>query len=240
MNAPKIRFHKDGPFDINEDLAGVVPMALNNEQVALMSDIEENEQRDPIVLYRGKVVDGRCRMKALDHLGKNYMYKELDNDLTEEDVKIYVKSVNTRRNLTLTQKLTTACKDYLKNEGVKSVKKTAESWGVGAPSLNNALFIAKHMPNFIDPLFNGLSVEIVDKHGNTILSNKITAVFAYVKRIIENASKKEPDHAWSANAAIYTQVGKEWFYDFIKKHNIQNTEVLIALADSANYKFTKK
>ena len=35
----KVRQISDGPFEINEKLAGLVPMAIIEEQVALTSDI---------------------------------------------------------------------------------------------------------------------------------------------------------------------------------------------------------
>ncbi len=237
INSPQVRFHNEGPFEINDKLAGVVPMALPQEQIAMMNDIMENEQRDPIVLYKNKIVDGRCRMKALTQLGKNYIYKELDSELTEQEVKTFVKSVNTRRNLTLTQKIIVACNYYLEDEINTTIKETAMSWGISAGSLNNAIYIAKYKPDFIEPLFNGLTVEIRDKDGNIKFSNKVTAVYAYVKREHENVLKKEDEHSWSADSSIQTQAGKEWFYSFIKKHSITNIEIMIALADSANYKF---
>ena len=241
-NAPKVRFHNDGPFEINEDMAGLVPMALSDEQTALMEDIEINGQRDPIVLWRGEMVDGRCRSKALTMLGMNYIYKELDDELSEDDVAAYVKSVNTRRNLTLTQKVVSAYKKYDKNRSANTIPGIARSWSIGSAILNNMLFIAKHKPDFVDPLFNGLSVEIVNKDGIEVSSNKITAIWAFVKREQEIVVNREVDHAWKADGAIKTQVGKEWFYDFIKEHGIQNIEVMKALADAANfrYKLNKK
>jgi hypothetical protein len=238
IDAPKVRIYKDGPFEINEAIAGVVPMALPDEQNALTDDIRDNGQRDPIALWQGQVVDGRCRMKSLTLLKMPYIYKELDDDLTLEEVIAYVKSVNTRRNLTLTQKIIVAVKNYLDPNTKKlSIKSTAKAWGISMASLNNALYIADKKPEFIEPLFNGLSVEIIDKHGEERVSNKITAIWAYVKREEEKTPKYEEQHAWSADSHISTQAGKEWFYDFIKEHKIQNVAVMMALGDTANCRY---
>jgi hypothetical protein len=239
INAPKVRFHKDGVFEINEYFAGLVPMANVNEQAALMSDIKDNGQREPITLYKGKVVDGRCRMKALNLLGMNYIYKELDDDLTDDEVKAYVKSVNTRRNLSITQKVISAAKSYMSESNKMSIPKIAQAWGISTPLLNNGLFILKNRPDLIEPLFNGMSVEIIDKHDKIVNSNKITAIWAYVKRALECAKETSSDHAWTADSAIKTQKGKEWFYDFIKNHGITNVSVMMALADTANYRYSK-
>ena len=46
------------------EYAGLVPMASEKEQVALTIDIKANGLREPILLWRGEVVDGRCRMKS--------------------------------------------------------------------------------------------------------------------------------------------------------------------------------
>lgn len=240
MNEVKIREVKYGGFPINQELAGVVPMALPNEQEALTADINANGQRDPIILWRGQVVDGRCRQHAILTLGnRDIKYRELDSDLTEDEVRVFVKSVNTRRNLTMTQKAMVAAKDYLKGNG-KNRNKTAEAWGISTTVLDNAIKIATDYPQFIEPLFNGLSVEIEDKNGHTIQSNKITAIYAYVLRVSEKLKAQtadSDDHAWSANSYITTQAGKEWFYEFIKLHNIKNVDVMKEIARSANSQF---
>ena len=48
-------------YPINEDLAGLVPMANEAEQLILKNEIkEENGLLLPVVLWRGHNVDGRC------------------------------------------------------------------------------------------------------------------------------------------------------------------------------------
>ncbi len=237
MTELKIRDMKDGAFPINEALAGLVPMAIPSEQAALTGDIDENGQREAIILWRGEVVDGRCRQAALTLLGnRDIKYKELDDKLTEDEVAMYVKSVNTRRNLTLTQKIVIACKDSYKDN--KSIVKSAKEWGVGKGSIDNARFIHTHRPELLEVLFNGNAVAITDKDGNDITTNKITTVWAYVSREVEKLGDPiEEEHAWRADSAINTQVGKEWFYEFIKTYSIKNVDVMKELAIAANAKF---
>lgn len=235
----KVRQIKEGPFEVNEELAGLVPMATDVEQAVLTRDIADNEQRDPIVLWQGKVVDGRCRQKALVTLGKHILYKELDDSLTEDDVRIFVKSVNTRRNLTMTQKILSACRESLL-PGSKSISKIAKSWGIGEGTLKNARYIAKERPEFIDPLFNGKTVTIENVDGKRIESNKITAIYAFLKRK-EESIVEDTEHAWEESSFIKTQSGKEWYYKQIEAIGvIGEIKTKMLIAELANYKFAKE
>jgi len=250
INTVKVRQikSKDDFFEINEKLAGVVPMALPNEQIALNRDIAENGQREPIVLYKGKIVDGRCRQTAIQTVGlSNILYKELDDELTEDEVKIFVKSINTRRNLTYTQKLMVACRESLKPNS-KNVKSIAEDWGVSKKALENARYIAKKRPEFIEILFNGGSVKIADKDGNEKDSNKVSTIYAHIKREEENTGPANDFYGWSENSMIKTQAAKEWYYDKLKNLKANGfkdddsyvaIQVKISMAELANFKFDK-
>ncbi len=237
MTEVKVRLSKDGAFPINKELAGLVPMAGEAEQAVLTQDIGKNEQQDPIVLWQGRVVDGRCRMKALELLGKHIMYRELDDKLSEAEVRVYVKSANTRRNLTQTQKVMSACKDSLR-EGSPKLLELAKDWGIGDKILKNARFIAKERPEFIQPLFDGYSVKITSADGHEVDSNKVTTIYAAIKRDIE-AVTEGVEHAWSEDTFINTQAGKEWYYEQLKTAALIGGDVKykMLVAELANYKF---
>jgi len=237
MTDVKVRLSKDGPFEINDELAGLVPMADEVEQAVLTQDIADNQQQDPIVLWHGKVIDGRCRQKSLVMLGSHIMYRELDDKLTEAEVRIYVKSVNTRRNLSHTQKVISAVRDSLR-PGSGNNLKVARAWGISEGLLKNGKFIAKHRPEFIQPLFDGHSVNIVSAEGFDTTSNKVSTIYAYIKRDLEKAVADE-EHVWSEDSAIKTQKGKEWYYEFVKINKITDVQTRIALVELANYKFVK-
>lgn len=237
MTEIKVRVHKDGAFPVNEKLAGLVPMATDAEQAVLTADIKDNEQRDPIILWRGSVVDGRCRQKALTALGKYILYRELDDKLTEDEVKIFVKSVNTRRNLTPTQKIMVACKESLRVEESRAVPVIAKSWGIGKDVLFNARFIAKERPDMIEPLFNGEAVVIKDKDGIDKYTNKVTTIYAYLKKLTEQVVK-DTVYAWQEDTFIRTQAGKEWYYEQVKEIGvIGDIKTRMLVAELANYKF---
>jgi predicted transcriptional regulator len=232
-------------FEINEELAGVVPMALPDDQLALNHDIAVNGQLDPIILWRGKIVDGRCRQKACLSCNERIKYKELVDEMTEDEVKSFVKSVNTRRNLTMTQKVIVALRDYLdkKNTGKKGVSfpKIAKEWGVSANIVKNAKYISEHMPELLEPLFNGQSVSIENSSGKEIKTTKITSIYAYIRKINENATLNDI-HAWDEDSYILTQEGKEWYYKQLKLCGLTDVPLQIKMnyAELANYKFHSK
>ena len=223
-------------FPINHKLAGVVPMASDTEQALLTEDIKKNGLREPITLYRGEIVDGRCRQIACLLSGTRIMAKELDDDLTEDEVRIFVKSVNTRRNLTSTQKIMSACRESLR-PGSGTVKDVAKAWGVSKTILDNARYIVRVRPEFLDPLFNGQGVTIIDSNGKKTVSTKVSAIYAYLRRE-EQAVKEDTQHGWDENAYIKTQAGKEWYYKQVKMaDSIGSVKYKMLVAELANYKF---
>ena len=233
MTETKIRLAAEGGFPIH-DLAGLVPLASAAEQAALTLDISDNQQKEPIVLWKGDVIDGRCRQQALTTLGFNIMYKELSDDLTEEEVSVYVKSVNTRRNLTHTQKTISACRQSLKPNSPK-ILDIAKAWSISKNLLENARVIAKEYPEFIEPLFNGGSVEIISADGNIVSSNKISTIYAFIAREKDKATKDE-EYGWSEDATILSHKGKEWYYEQVKIKKITDPAIKIMIAELANYK----
>jgi len=59
-------------------LADLVPLMGGSEFVGLVADIEANGLREPIVLYEGKILDGRARYRACQEI-------ELEPDFLEWD-----------------------------------------------------------------------------------------------------------------------------------------------------------
>lgn len=231
----KTRSVEEGAFPINHKLAGIVPMALPFEQAILIEDIREVGQREPVVLWKGQVVDGRCRQRALVGLGKPIIYRELDDELTEEDVKVWVKSMNTRRNLSSSQRIAIACKQYIEYKASSTVPEVAKAWGIGEAILHNALWIHKQDPAVIETIFNGGSVPIADKGGKLIESNKITSIYAYMKKKAETVVVT--DNAWKPDSFITTQMGKEWYYEQLKHIGEVPPYVRVLIAELANLKF---
>jgi|ERR1700720_4108491 hypothetical protein len=54
------------------ELVLVIPKMSEAEYQLLKTDIAENGLRDQIIIYEGRILDGRHRAQALDELGKSY------------------------------------------------------------------------------------------------------------------------------------------------------------------------
>jgi ParB-like chromosome segregation protein Spo0J len=222
-------------FPINEKLAGIVPMATSAEQEALTANIMENGLNEPVVLWLNEIIDGRCRQLACKVAGVAVRAIELGDDLTEEEVVGWVKGANTRRNLTMAQKIMVASKESL-NEGSKSLTDIAISWAVGRRSLTMGNYISKARPEFIEPLINGLTVPIIDAKGKHTQTNRITAIYAYIKREEEDIRPTDT-HTWTADMHIKTQAGKDYFFEFIKETNAKDVRLFEPIAYWINERF---
>lgn len=226
-------------YEINEDLAGLVPMANEAEQAVLTMEIQQEDGLLlPIVLWRGEIVDGRCRQKACIALNIEMTTTDLDSTLTFEEVAKKVKGLNSRRNLTPTQKVMAACKQSLRKSNKVSIVDLAKSWGISRDILSNARYIAAEAPHYIDTLFNGGAVTIIDNNGNEKITNKVTTIYSYLKKVEEKA-KEDTTYAWQEDTYINTQAGKEWYYSQVRELESTDNSVRLKMlvAELANYKF---
>lgn len=86
-------------------LAEKVPSMTETEYVDLRESIEANGLREPVMLYEGKILDGRHRAKACDELGIDPETREYEGDDPAE----FVVDANLhRRNLTVSQRAVVA------------------------------------------------------------------------------------------------------------------------------------
>src|SRR5690606_28899225 len=84
-------------------LAELFPVMADDELEALAADIKANGQRDPIVLFDGKIVDGRHRYRACRRAGIEPKFTTFDG--ADADVLAFVASRNLhRRHLTESQR----------------------------------------------------------------------------------------------------------------------------------------
>lgn len=74
-------------------LAELIPSMDEAEFAALVDDIRENGQIEPITLYEGKILDGRHRARACAKLGITPKFKEYDGDKPAS----FVVSLNVKR-----------------------------------------------------------------------------------------------------------------------------------------------
>jgi hypothetical protein len=94
--------YHDRPLDVHP-LAERLPAMLRDEYCELVVDIKRNKLQQPIVLYEGKILDGRHRYMACREL--DIMPTTVDFTGTKNEAEAYVLSLNVhRRHLSLEQK----------------------------------------------------------------------------------------------------------------------------------------
>jgi hypothetical protein len=229
-------------------LANIVAMAGEREQAALTQDIMQNGQTEPAVLWRGQIVDGRCRQLACATLDIPLHTRTLEDSLTEDEVAVVVKSLNTRRNLTDTQKIASAYLDQ-KRTG-KCNKQIAQEWAVSVRTLQNFKYIAQHREELVEPLFNGDSVKVIDpEQGYVVTTNKVNTLARIVK-LGEEKGKVEivkptelESIQYNVAGVIATEAGRAEHRDLVKafKHSNSKEQMFSAvLAELMNYKYQVK
>lgn len=113
------------------EYANLTPQMNNLEFKALKDDIAVNGQRDPGTLYRGKIVDGRHRFKALAELGaKSMKFIKLPSTTTLEEIAEIVRSKETRRHDTIAQKAIMAYNKLKTSKDNLTQADVAEMYGV--------------------------------------------------------------------------------------------------------------
>lgn len=94
------------PIDtvVEHPLASSHPVYTAEQFEALKQDISKVGQIEPVTLYRGKLVDGRHRVRALKELGISVVKADsLPNNMTINEVKKTVLATEIRRHQTPTQ-----------------------------------------------------------------------------------------------------------------------------------------
>jgi hypothetical protein len=98
------------------------------EFVALKADIEQHGLREPIVMYEGKVLDGRHRLKACFDLKLKLRERKFTG--TEDDARAFVLSMNLRRRHLNAEQKRELIATLLKTEPERSNNSIAKPLGV--------------------------------------------------------------------------------------------------------------
>lgn len=163
-------------------LAAMVPMADAEEQSALTLNIKANGQKEPILLYRNAIIDGRCRVLSCNELGIEVEAKSLPNNTTLAEVANVVRSLNTRRNLTRTQKTLVAYRDGCSRKNI-SQKELAKTWGVVVNDISKVKYISDQREKWAQILFDGGSVLVGSySNGKPKYSTSIRSIHDFIKQ----------------------------------------------------------
>lgn len=126
---------------------------------ALKRDIEINGQLDPVLVYRGKIIDGRHRWLILSELeAPEIKYILLPNNTTLTEIRRLVQSKETRRHETAGQLAIRAYRLKIQaNSPYKSMADAAESIGANPKRVSEVKKIIEvyGRNDIIELLFNG-------------------------------------------------------------------------------------
>ena len=126
---------------------------------ALKRDIEINGQLDPVITYRGKIVDGRHRWLIIQELGIDFIkYIELPNNTTIAQLRRLVQSKETRRHETAGQLAIRAYRLYTqKDSEFSSMSAAADAVGANRKRVSEVKKIIEMYGriDIINKLFDG-------------------------------------------------------------------------------------
>lgn len=131
---------------IEHKLANTHRIQNETEFMSLLNGIMLTGQTVPIILYRGKLVDGRHRVLALKKLGIKWVkFIELENNLTLAEVKLRIHGTDLGRNDTPLQKAAKGYIDFYENSTDEdSQEEFALANGTTKGSINKMKLFAEH------------------------------------------------------------------------------------------------
>jgi len=144
-------------------VAEIIPPMLRDEFKKLVEDVGKYGLREPIVTYKGQIIDGRHREKACKIAGIEPRYIETDKSTEEAHLRDYVLSRNVhRRQLAQSQRAAGTCKLATAKKGRKSknsnamtVEQAAELFGVSERYVQKARSIQEADADLFEHLFDG-------------------------------------------------------------------------------------
>ncbi len=160
------------------DEALATPRMLEVQYEALKADIEQNGQLDPVVIYRGKIVDGRHRFLILNELNiKTITCFKMPNNSTLSDIKKLVRSKETRRHETATQLAISALRHIIKSNEKITQAEASKMFGVGSKAIGFAkkILVDYKREDLLDILFDGGKINIGTSY-NPFMSDSLKTI----------------------------------------------------------------
>jgi hypothetical protein len=207
-------------------MAEINPMQSKDDFVALKYSIEQIGQQEPVVMFKGKLVDGRNRLKAIKELYNEVAeeekfkyrmvkYKKLPTTLSISELEEIIIGKETRRHKTSTQKAVQAMNYYIKKteEGIDiNMTKVGKIFGASQAQLSRAITCRKAAGELvIQRLFNGEKITISkSKKDGTIYktqTDSLDAITKYYNAINKsNALGRSSEQTISSIELSYSQI----------------------------------
>jgi hypothetical protein len=178
-------------------VANQIPMPISLDY--LKSAIERNGLLEPITLYAGEIIDGRCRASVCQDLGIKIqaidLFEKLGNQ-TLKQLNTYVHDKFTRRNLLPAQRAMIAAKACIEKKhklfGLSKINYASQICDVRSSTMDRAIYILKANRQYADELYNTGYAKINNK------SLGLTHVFDYLKEQEYLLSVELQDNFWDA------------------------------------------
>lgn len=172
-------------------IANEHPLMSISKYESFKASISQYGQKEAVVLYRGKIVDGRHRLRALTELGiEEIITRKLPNNLELSEVRSLVLISENRRHQTPTQ-LAIAAYDWYKHSKCTQ-REAAEFVGCKLSGFKRVVQLEKlGRIDLIDRLRNDEEIDVsTDSRFNT-MTDSLLAVINMVKRERDKLAKEE-------------------------------------------------
>jgi hypothetical protein len=183
-------------------LAEIMPVMTEIQFKAFIEDIEINGQLENVKVVDNKIIDGRHRYKALTLLNEETINADiLDENLSNEEIRVLIQSSEKRRHQTKTQLTILAWKEYiyLKKNGEKSNQdEVAKRYGVGRTNIAEVIKLNKLAPEVVERLYNGLSFNI-GSDNNPILTTNLRTIAKFLKEFNYKKMIVPKEIKWTEN-----------------------------------------
>lgn len=221
------------------ELAGMHPKMSEEDYIALKLSIESVGQREPIMLYKGKLVDGRNRLRACKELEIDILVCDLSSNAKIEDIKDIIMATEARRHESKTQKAINAFNYSVKQKCSKNI--ASKMFGVSEQLIKYVVFInnkAKR-PDILEKLLDNHLVSI---EGRKPTDSLVTVAKALKEEMEKDIIRDESEVVhWSADAYLRTEESKDWYYNQVRMLNLDNNvPVKMLLVELANLKFKRE
>ncbi len=177
MNPSNIPHHKIA--SLHRDMS-------DKEFNALILSIEEIGQIEPVKVYRGKLIDGRHRQRALIELGiHDIKVIELPNNTSLSDVKEIAMGTEVRRADNVAQKAIRGFKWYMDNADNVTQATAATKFSVSRPDISNA-----------KKLYDKIGSETIDKlykQGYLIYASKRYTTLQSILKLLNTEEEEQKD-----------------------------------------------
>lgn len=186
------------PNDIEiHEVANMTPVMTDAEFRALKESVNELGQLEPVKMYRGRLVDGRHRLKALKELGSDMIiYENIDPSKSMSDLReLVTRGYESRRHQTPTQKAISAYYYMVgaKASGDKITQgQAAELFGVGRAQVARVKkLVDVASPDIVEHLFNGNKITLFDGRQTDNLLAVIKAFETHISKVLDESENTQ-------------------------------------------------